>query len=104
MPEQRVDQDSCLGWSPLQLCKARIQWEQLLPLTNQRGKTKYIRWGPITSDRQCQSPVSPLALPSSGPTSVFPGHLTAFRADPHLGSLCACSLYRTLCPGTGLRP
>lgn len=42
MPEQRVDQDSCLGWSPLQLCKARILCEQLLPLkANQpKGKNK----------------------------------------------------------------
>lgn len=37
-----MDQDSYLGWSTLQLCKARILCEQLLPLkANQpEGKDK----------------------------------------------------------------
>ena len=39
---------------------------------------------------------SPLALPSSGPMSVFPEHLETFKPDSHLGSLHACSLAQVL--------
>lgn len=39
---------------------------------------------------------SPLALPSSGPLSVFPENLGTFRPDSHLGSLRPCSLAQVL--------
>ena len=53
IPEQRVDQDSYLGWSILQLCKARILCEQLLPLrANQpEGKDKIHMLGTYLPDR-----------------------------------------------------
>lgn len=94
-----MDQDSYLGWSILQLCKARILCEQLFPQrANQpEGKDKIHMLGTYPSRQMMPvTTFSPLALPSSGSLSVFPEHLETFRPDSHLGSLHACSLAQVL--------